>query len=72
MRDHSGRLIGLGKRAAAATLGALLAVAALPGLAAAEEPIDRELDKYWNVNQKVDSLKNPLIERAGGLGMGCP
>lgn len=31
------------------------------------EPIDKELDKYWNVEQKVPTLQNPRFERKGGL-----
>lgn len=33
----------------------------------ADEPIDKELDKYWNVEQKVESLQNPMYERKGGF-----
>lgn len=68
MRIHSGRQFGIGRYVAAAAMA--LAVAA-PGLASADEPIDRELDKYWNINQKVESLQNPLIERSGGLEVGA-
>ena len=50
----------------------VLAVTAISSLtlaapAFAEEPIDTELDKYWNVDQKVESLQNPLYERKGGF-----
>jgi outer membrane beta-barrel protein len=31
------------------------------------QPIDRELDKYWNAEQKVQSLQNPMYERKGGF-----
>lgn len=31
------------------------------------QPIDGELDKYWNAEQKVTSLQNPLYERKGGF-----
>ncbi len=31
------------------------------------QPIDQELDKYWNAEQKVPSLQNPMYERKGGL-----
>lgn len=41
-----------------------LAVAAFAGEV---EPIDKELDKYWNVEQAVPSLTNPLFERKGGI-----
>lgn len=30
-------------------------------------PIDKELEKYWNVEQAVPSLQNPLYERKGGV-----
>jgi len=49
----------------------LLALAALavPTLAQAEskEPIDKELAKYWDTDQAVLSLNNPLFERKGGF-----
>jgi len=48
----------------------LLAVGLLASASAfAEEtlPIDRELDKYWNVEQAVPALENPLFERKGGF-----
>ena len=63
-------------------LGLALAVLALattaPRLAQAEDvkgdptysgnqPIDQELDKYWNADQKVSSLLNPMYERKGGF-----
>ncbi len=63
-------------------LGTCLAVLALatvaPAAALADEPkgdptyngnqpIDHELDKYWNVEQKVPSLQNPMYERKGGF-----
>jgi len=48
-----------------AVLGAqLLAAAAFAGEV---EPIDKELDKYWNVEQAVPSLTNPMFERKGGV-----
>ena len=31
------------------------------------QPIDQELDKYWNVEQKVQTLQNPMYERKGGF-----
>ncbi len=31
------------------------------------QPIDSELDKYWNAEQKVSSLQNPMYERKGGF-----
>ncbi len=31
------------------------------------QPIDGELDKYWNAEQKVTSLQNPMYERKGGF-----
>ena len=31
------------------------------------QPIDQELDKYWNAEQKVQSLQNPMYERKGGF-----
>lgn len=48
---------------------ALLAVAAaVPALAfAADEAIDRELQKYWNAELAVPSLSNPLYERKFGV-----
>lgn len=54
------------------SLAALLATAAVtawavPAAAADAEPIDKELDKYWNVEQAVPSLQNPLYERKGGF-----
>ena len=62
-------------------LGLILAVAAsaiAPVTAWADEgkgdplysgnqPIDKELDKYWNAEQKVQSLQNPMYERKGGF-----
>jgi outer membrane beta-barrel protein len=49
----------------------LLALTALvaPSLAQAEskEPIDKELAKYWDADQAVLSLNNPLYERKGGF-----
>ncbi len=48
----------------------LLAVGLLASASAyADEtlPIDRELDKYWNVEQAVPTLENPLYERKGGF-----
>ena len=57
-------------RAAAAWIGLALS-AALPGSAWAGDgsvtPIDKELEKYWNVEQAVPSLQNPLYERKGGV-----
>jgi outer membrane beta-barrel protein len=47
---------------AAATLTSAVATPAR-----AEEPIDHELAKYWNVEQAVPSLQNPLYERKGGF-----
>ncbi len=46
-----------------------LASLALPTLAQAEqkEPIDKELAKYWDTDQAVLSLNNPLYERKGGF-----
>jgi outer membrane beta-barrel protein len=52
--------------AAALALAAGL-LASLPVAAEDLAPIDAELDKYWNVEQAVPALKNPLYERAGGL-----
>ena len=44
-----------------------LTAAATPAFAEAQQPIDRELDKYWNVEQAVPSLQNALFERKGGF-----
>lgn len=54
---------------AAASLGvATVALALGPGTAfAAGEPIDKELAKYWDPDQAVISLNNPLFERKGGF-----
>jgi outer membrane beta-barrel protein len=50
-----------------ALAGAIMAAFAGPVNVLAVEPIDRELEKYWNVEQAVPSLQNPLFERAGGF-----
>lgn len=54
---------------AAAWLAALGVLVCAPAIALADEPlpIDHELDKYWNVEQAVPSLENPLYERKGGF-----
>jgi outer membrane beta-barrel protein len=52
--------------AVAVVLGAGL-LGALPAWAEERAPIDVELDTYWNVEQAVPSLKNPLYEREGGI-----
>ncbi len=66
----------LGKIATCLALFALATAAPLTALAEepkgdptynGSQPIDRELDKYWNVEQKVSSLQNPMYERKGGF-----
>ena len=51
--------------------GTTLALAALvlvpAGALAQDAPIDRELGKYWNVEQAVPSLEHPLFERKGAF-----
>ncbi len=57
-------------RAAATTWAAVVAVAslAMPASAFAEgEPIDGELEKYWNVELAVPTLDSPLFKRAGAF-----
>ncbi len=55
--------------AMATACAALLTVLAPQAALAAEaiEPIDTELGRYWNVDQAVPSLSNPLYERKGGF-----
>lgn len=48
-------------------LALVLLTSAVAAPAQAEEPIDKELAKYWNVEQAVPSLQNPLYERKGGF-----
>ncbi len=68
-RSHDGSSIrGTGRRAIAPVAAiALLAVAitAAPSVSSAQEPIDDELEKYWNVELAVPSRTNPKYERAG-------
>lgn len=45
----------------------LLGALATPARAAEVDPIDKELARYWNVEQAVPSLQNPLFERKGGF-----
>lgn len=56
--------------AAVAAVFAFLVAGFAPDAALAAEgaePIDTELGKYWNVDQAVPSLSNPLYERKGGF-----
>lgn len=54
--------------AIAPVLGLVALAFATPAAAApSKEPIDNELEKYWNVEQAVPSLVNPLFERKGGF-----
>lgn len=68
------RIAAVSKRhaplAAATAICAALLAGLAPGVAKAAEgtePIDTELGKYWNVDQAVPSLSNPLYERKGGF-----
>ncbi len=53
--------------ATALTMASAWALAGSAAAAESAEPIDRELGKYWNVDQAVPSLTNPLYERKGGF-----
>lgn len=57
-------------RKAALTVACSVFAGLAPSAAAAAdggEPIDTELGKYWNMDQAVPSLSNPLYERKGGF-----
>ena len=51
----------------AALVAALSLAIALPASAEDRQPIDAELEKYWNVELAVPTLSNPTCSRAGAF-----
>ncbi|MEY3011706.1 MAG: hypothetical protein RIT45_441 [Pseudomonadota bacterium] len=51
----------------AALVAALSLAIALPASAEDRQPIDAELEKYWNVELAVPTLSNPTYSRAGAF-----
>lgn len=65
---HAHKLPRPSGRGPAMLAAAMVVLFALPALAAdAREPIDDELDKYWNVELAVPTLQNALFIRQGAF-----